>query len=98
MGPKGSATDDSWGTFAKAFESAQIVATTRARLGYFWPVVEAVTGGDRMHEHSKEIREWLDPIVRKAVDDKKRVERAGVESKMEDRTFLEHLAGSTDGE
>lgn len=40
MGPKGSATDDSWGAFAKAFETAQQIITARGRIGYLWPVFE----------------------------------------------------------
>jgi hypothetical protein len=40
MGPKGSATDDGWGVFAKAFETAQQVVTDRGRIGRLWPLFE----------------------------------------------------------
>jgi cytochrome P450 len=40
MGPKGSATDDSWGAFAKSFEMAQQIITDRGRIGYLWPLFE----------------------------------------------------------
>lgn len=40
MGPKGSATDDSWGAFAQAFEMSQQIITNRGRIGYLWPWFE----------------------------------------------------------
>lgn len=93
MGPKGSATHDTWGSFAQAFEMAQQIVTTRARLGYFWPLLELF--GDKAVPHSNAIRKWLDPLVKQAVEDK--MENTGTKSEVKDKTFLEHLADSTDG-
>lgn len=95
MGPKGSATDDAFGSFAQAFEEAQCVITQRARMGYFWPAVEF--GRNRLHEAATVTKRFLDPIVTRALEEKAKVRRLGVESAIADRTFLEHLAASTEG-
>jgi cytochrome P450 len=93
MGPKGSATHDTWGSFAQSFEAAQQIIATRGRLGYFWPLFEFF--GDKTAPHIKTIHRWLDPIVEKVLDDKTKMEQAGVRSPVEDKTFLQHLADSS---
>lgn len=95
MGPKGSATEDSWGTFSGAFEMAQQIVTTRARIGYLWPLFELF--GDKTEPHIKVIHDWLDPLVKQAIEDKLRNQKSGVSSPVGDKTFLQHLAESTDG-
>ena len=95
MGPKGSATGDVWGSFAGAFEMAQVIVTKRSRIGYFWPLFELFR--DKMKPHVKIIHDWLDPLVKTALDDKLCAVRAGVTSSIADKTFLQHLADSTEG-
>jgi hypothetical protein len=95
MGPKGSATDDSWGSFAWAFEMAQQIITTRGRLGYFWPLFELF--GDKTAPHTNVIRQWLDPLVKQAMEDKARMAKAGIDRLVGEKTFLQHLADSTEG-
>ncbi|KAF9445140.1 cytochrome P450 monooxygenase CYP63 [Macrolepiota fuliginosa MF-IS2] len=92
MGAKGSATEDSWGAFATAFDEAQMNITKRARIGYLWPLLEGFR--DRNRPHAQVIEEWLDPIVRRAVEEKRRLGTG--ESPLEDKTFLQHLADSTE--
>ncbi|KAJ8515461.1 hypothetical protein ONZ45_g7112 [Pleurotus djamor] len=105
MGPKGSATHDSWGSFAQAFEMAQQIVTTRARLGYFWPLFELF--GDKTSVHTAAIRKWLDPLVEQALVEKKartvnesigRLRSGSIPppSAIGEKTFLEHLADSTE--
>jgi hypothetical protein len=96
MGPKGSATEDLWGSFATAFEMAQQIITSRARIGYLWPLFELFK--DKTEPHVKIIKDWLDPLVKRALDDKLRAEEAGIASPIADKTFLQHLADSTEGE
>ncbi|KAF8151560.1 cytochrome P450 monooxygenase CYP63 [Crassisporium funariophilum] len=93
MGPKGSTTEDTWGSFTQAFEMAQQNVTSRARLGAIWPLFEMFT--DKNKEHCEVIHEWLDPLVKRAIDDKQRLERAGMESPIVDKNFMQHLADST---
>ncbi|KAH8113061.1 cytochrome P450 monooxygenase CYP63 [Phellopilus nigrolimitatus] len=90
MGPKGSATNDAFGSFAQAFEQAQCVITQRARLGYFWPVAEVKK--NKIKEAGQVTKKWLDPLVQRAIDEKAKAKRAGVEAPISERTFMEHLA------
>ncbi|TDL23414.1 cytochrome P450 monooxygenase CYP63 [Rickenella mellea] len=94
LGPKGSATEDDWGTFVNAFEEAQSLVTHRARLGVFWPLMELFR--DKGTKPSNDIKEWLDPLVQRAVEEKEKMRASGVASHIEDKTFLEHLADSTE--
>lgn len=94
MGAKGSATSDSWGSFAQAFEEVQQVVSTRRRLGYIWPLFEIF--GDKTLPHVKVIRGFLDPIVDQVLIDKNSNNKAKVDGCLEQQTFLEHLAESTD--
>lgn len=94
MGPKGSATNDEFGSFAQAFETAQCVVTQRARLGYFWPVAELLN--NNIKKASRITKQWLDPLVQRAIDEKLKAKRAGIEAPISERTFLEHLAQSTE--
>ncbi|KAG1748095.1 cytochrome P450 monooxygenase CYP63 [Suillus lakei] len=77
---RGSTTDDSWGTFAQAFEAVQRIITMRGRTGFIWPVFELFD--DKTAPHVEIIKRWLDPLVKQTLDQK---------------TFLEHLADSTEG-
>ncbi|KAJ7726285.1 cytochrome P450 monooxygenase CYP63 [Mycena maculata] len=94
MGPKGSATDDSWGAFAKAFEMAQQIITERGRIGYLWPLFELFK--DKNEDNAAVIQAWLDPLVQQVIEDKRRAQKAGIVSPVADKTFLQHLADSTD--
>lgn len=93
MGPKGSATHDSWGSFAQAFEMAQQIVTTRARLGYFWPLFELFQ--DKTSPHTAAIRRWLDPLVKEALEQKK-VRSGASTSPLGEKNFMQHLADSTE--
>ncbi|KAJ7573004.1 cytochrome P450, partial [Mycena floridula] len=94
IGPKGSATEDSWGSFVQAFEMAQQVATRRSRIGYFFPLFELT--GDANEGHSTTIRTWIDPLVQRALQDNRDVKKAGITQTIGDLNFLQHLADSTD--
>ncbi|KAK7443501.1 hypothetical protein VKT23_015674 [Stygiomarasmius scandens] len=95
MGPKGSATEDGWGSFANAFEMAQQVATQRARLGpWLWPMLEFWQ--DKNVKNVEVIHEWLDPLVQGAIYSKKKMMESGITSPIGEKTFLQHLADSTD--
>ncbi|KAF4565700.1 cytochrome P450 family protein [Pleurotus pulmonarius] len=94
MGPKGSATHDSWGSFAQAFEMAQQIVTTRARLGYFWPLFELFQ--DKTSPHTAAIRRWLDPLVREALEQKTARSPDGGQSPVGEKNFMQHLADSTE--
>ena len=92
MGPKGSATEDTWGSFMRSFELAQQNITNRGRLGSIWPLFELFK--DKNEEHSKVIRHCMDPLVQRALAEKRMSE---VEKPIADKSFIQHLADSTDG-
>lgn len=92
---RGSSTNDAWGTFAKAFEAVQQIITTRARTGIIWPVFELLD--DKTTPHVDVIRQWVDPLVRQTLEDKAASKKAGIDGNLEEKTFLQHLADSTDG-
>ncbi|GAW02064.1 cytochrome P450 monooxygenase CYP63 [Lentinula edodes] len=94
MGPKGSATEDPWGSFASAFEMAQQVITARSRVGYFWPLFELFR--DKNAPNAEVVHRWLDPLVKSALSEKEKMEKAGICSPVTEKNFLQHLAESTD--
>ncbi|KAJ3891299.1 cytochrome P450 monooxygenase CYP63 [Lentinula edodes] len=94
MGPKGSATEDPWGSFASAFEMAQQVITARSRVGYFWPLFELFR--DKNAPNAEVVHRWLDPLVKSALSEKEKMEKAGICSPVAEKNFLQHLAESTD--
>ena len=64
-------------------------------MGYFWPVAELWR--NKIKESGKVTKKWLDPLVKRAIDEKLKAKRSGIEAPVSERTFLEHLAQSTEG-
>lgn len=94
MGPKGSALEGSWGSFAHSFETAQINVTTRARIGHWWPLLEL--SKDMNKEHAEVVHGWLDPLVADSLSD------AGYSTRRSSKdlsgtSFLQYLAENTKG-
>ncbi|KAF9236778.1 cytochrome P450 monooxygenase CYP63 [Melanogaster broomeanus] len=94
LSDRGSVTDDAWGTFAKAFEAVQQIITVRARTGLLWPVFELFD--DKTMPYMDTIRQWVDPLVRQTLEDKAAAKKAAVSGNPEEKTFLQHLADSTE--
>ncbi|KAF9220585.1 cytochrome P450 monooxygenase CYP63 [Gyrodon lividus] len=94
LSDRGSVTEDAWGTFAKAFEAVQQIITIRARTGLLWPVFELFD--DKTMPYVDTIRQWVDPLVRQTLEDKAAAKKLGVNGNLEDKTFLQHLADSTE--
>ncbi|KIM44015.1 hypothetical protein M413DRAFT_67983 [Hebeloma cylindrosporum] len=94
MGPKGSATGDPWGSFAQAFDMAQVNITTRGRIGTMWLLLELFK--DRNEEHCTVVKRWLDPLVEQVLENKRIMEEAGISSSIAEKNFLQHLTDSTD--
>lgn len=92
---RGSSTDDAWGTFVTAFETVQQIITARGRLGVIWPVFELLD--DKTTPYVDTIRQWVDPLVRQTLDENAASKQAGIRDGLEEKTFLQHLADSTEG-
>lgn len=43
------------------------------------------------------IKDWLEPLVRDALDEKDRLQAMDIEPPVDQKSFLEHLASSTEG-
>lgn len=95
MSAKGSATEDEFGSFAQAFEDVQTIILARIRRGYFWPLLELLH--DSTTPHMKVIHEWLDPLVERVIKNKANMRKAGVQSSLDQSTFLDYLADNTEG-
>ncbi|GBE85606.1 Cytochrome P450 52E2 [Sparassis crispa] len=95
MSPMGSATDDEFGGFSSAFETLQAIVSKRIKRGkLLWPIAELLH--DSMTPHVKVIHEYVDPLVQRALENRRSMEKAGVQSSPEQSTFLEYLAGNTE--
>jgi hypothetical protein len=103
LGPKGSAPADGggeWDVFTNAFESVAVLITRRGVQGDTWPLLELFK--DKTEEPIQVIMDWLEPLVRRALDRKaKRMEASAGDAKVstrdEDTVFLDYLADQTDG-
>ncbi|EJD37697.1 cytochrome P450 [Auricularia subglabra TFB-10046 SS5] len=102
LGPQGSSPPDtaadshsrSFLAFVQAFESAQLNASRRARLGDLFTLVEAFH--DESAEHVKVIRSFLDPLVERAVGQNAERKRAGiVPGPGDETTLLDYMAQNT---
>ncbi|EGO22856.1 hypothetical protein SERLADRAFT_471322 [Serpula lacrymans var. lacrymans S7.9] len=94
MSAKGTATNDSWGSFVQAFEAVQQIVTLRGRTGNIWPLFELFE--DKTAPYVKAINQWIDPLVQNTLSHKAAMQKAGVQSNLQDKTFLQHLADSTE--
>ena len=100
LGPKGSAPADGgseWDEFTNAFETVAVLITRRGVQGDTWPLLELFK--DKTEEPIQVIMDWLEPLVRQAMDRKaKRMEGdAKTSAHDEDTVFLDYLSDRTDG-
>jgi hypothetical protein len=96
MGPKGTASDGEFGSFAHAFEMIQVVMSTRSRRRMLWKFFELFRSAS--NAHNKIIREYLDPLVRKALEEKREYSSLSKDAQEETSgSFLRYLAMSTEG-
>ncbi|TFY66527.1 hypothetical protein EVG20_g4563 [Dentipellis fragilis] len=94
FGAKGSETHDKWGEFVRAFDLCQDISTRRAKIGKIWPLFELFD--DTMEKPAKTIKDGLEPLVEAALKDKTDSKQGRKEDSMEQKTFLQHLAESTE--
>jgi len=103
LGPKGSAPADGgseWDVFTNAFETLAVLITRRGVQGDTWPLLELFK--DKTEEPIQVIMDWLEPLVRRALDRKaKRMETSWGDAKVslhdEETVFLDYLADQSDG-
>ena len=82
-------------SFANAFQKAQVASAARSRFGQFWPLIEFWE--NKVEKEIQTVFDYVDPIVKRALETKKVKELSKVEGEDEDETLLEHLVKLTDG-
>ena len=83
-------------SFADAFQKAQVDSGARSRLGHFWPLAEFWE--DKVENQIQGVFDYVDPIVKRAVETRKTKESSKTQGNDEDETLLEHMARLTDGQ
>ena len=73
----------------------QQVSVERSTRGGLWPLFEPF--GDRSKKYGDVIKEWVTPLVERALEHKRKMSEKGQQLQDEQSTFLEHLAYSFDG-
>lgn len=95
LGPRGTLPEDEFGTFANAFDNAQLIVVERLTNQLLWPLAEMFH--DRNAPNGAAVRRFLAPVVEKALADKALRREKGVPLDMDEATLLEYLADNTDG-
>lgn len=91
-----SEADDGFSSFINAFAKIQDIAFKRNSFGTFWPLTEL--SGDSTEPLGNIIKQFVDPIVQRAVEHKRNMMDKGQQAEADQCTFLEYLAWRTDGE
>ena len=78
-----------------AFAKIQQVALLRTTRGGLWPLFEPF--GDKSKKYGDVIKEWVTPLVERAVEHKRKMSEMGQQMQNDQSTFLEHLAYNFDG-
>ncbi|KAG8889661.1 hypothetical protein FRB98_003464 [Tulasnella sp. 332] len=95
LGPKGIATEGKYGDFVRAFEQSQLNARRRSvKPVAVWAAQEFFH--DIQTDTTNVIQAFLDPLIRKALENKARRVSGDVNEDEEVLSFLDHLALSSD--
>lgn len=81
--------------FATAFGEAQIVSAVRTRIGKLWPLAEIFK--DKTKESMVIINEYIDPIIKEALEKKRLKPDSQKRDPSVPETLLDHLVRNTDG-
>ncbi|KAJ6595533.1 cytochrome P450 monooxygenase CYP63 [Mycena vulgaris] len=97
LGPKGSIPIDGateFDEFTEAFERVAVMITRRGTQGDTWPLLELFE--DKTEGSIATIMNWMEPVVTRAIAEKDRRTKAGVETAANENVFLDFLASKTD--
>ncbi|KAJ6544117.1 cytochrome P450 [Mycena capillaripes] len=97
LGPKGSIPIDGiteFDEFTTAFEHVAVVTTQRGAQGELWPLMELFK--DKTEDSIATIMNWMEPIVKRTIDEKQRRQETGVETAAGENFLLDFLASKTD--
>ena len=83
-------------SFTKAFDEIQDIIFKRSSFGPLWPLAEL--SGDSTVPLANIVKQFVDPIVRRALEHKRKMMEKGQQVEADQCTFLEYLAWRNDGE
>ena len=83
-------------SFLKAFAEIQDIVFKRNSFGALWPLTEL--SGDLTVPLANVIKQFVDPIVQRALEHKRKMIEKGQQVEVDECTFLEYLAWRNDGE
>ena len=86
---------DGFDEFMDAFVKIQEIALERGTRGGLWPLFEPF--GDRSKKYGDVLKEWVTPLVERALEHKRRMSEKGLPIQEDQSTLLEYLAISFDG-
>jgi len=86
---------DGFDNFMDAFVKIQHVALERSIRGGLWPLFEIL--GDKSKKYGDIIKEWVTPLVERALEHKRKMSEQGHQIQNDQSTLLEYLAYSFDG-
>lgn len=91
-----SEADGGFSSFLKAFAGIQDIMFKRNSFGTFWPLTEL--SGDMTEPLGNTIKQFVDPIVQRALEHKRKMVEKGQLVEPDQCTFVEYLAWRNDGE
>ena len=91
-----SEADGGFSSFINAFAKIQDIVFKRNSFGIYWPLAELF--GDSTEPLGNVIKQFVDPIVQRALEHKRKMVEKGQQIEPDQCTFLEHLAWRNDGE
>ena len=91
-----SEADGGLGSFLDAFAEIQDIVFRRNSFGALWPLTELF--GDATEPLGNIIKQFVDPIVQRALEHKRKMLEKGQQVEPDQCTFLEYLAWRNEGE
>ena len=91
-----SEADGGFKLFIDAFAEIQDIVFKRNSFGTLWPLTELT--GDLTEPLGNVIKQFVDPLVQRALEHKRKMEEKGQQVEIDQCTFLEYLAWKNDGE
>lgn len=87
--------DGGFSSFISAFAEIQDIVFKRSSFGALWPLTEL--SGDLTEPLGNTVKRFVDPIVQRALEHKRKMVEKGQEVEPDECTFLEYLAWKNDG-
>ena len=88
--------DGGFSSFINAFAKIQDIVFKRNSFGMLWPLTELT--GDVTEPLGNVVKQFVDPIVQRALENKRKMVEKDQQVEIDECTFLEYLTWRCDGE